>query len=203
MKLAVALLVPLLFLGAGCGRDTSYIPAAPITPPDIQPTAEGGKAATGGESATVTPIIATSILVGTMPRTSASLSADEAQEMRTPVPLPDGTPTEYVSVFRTYHLQDKDINVTLTDTRGIPALDAYLDSYAERSDDSGYRRMTKIGELDGWITYSFGPNGDEDGTGSIVFQYRKRFLIQVDGSTGISAEALARFAEQFDLGALN
>lgn len=208
MRQATALVLSLLLLGVGCSRpDTSYVPAPQTNAPAVPPSVEGGKASTGGENTTVTPILATALLVAAMPQTNSDLTADEAQETRNPVPLPDGTRAEYVSVFRAYHLKNdgdvKDINVTLTDTRGIPALYAFLDSYAERNSDTDYRRTTRIGDQDAWITYSLGPNGDADGTGSIVFLYHKRFLIQIDGSAGVSAEKLATFAERFNIDTLN
>lgn len=211
MKFVVVISLSLILVGAGCGRlDTSYVPAPPTDAPAVPPSTEGGKASTGGETTTVTPVLATTLLVSAMPQVKGNLSADETKETRDPVPLPDGTRTEYVSVYRTYHLKSgddsadsKDINVTLTDTRGIPALYAFLDSYAERNSDSEYRRMTRVGDQDAWITYSLGANGDADGTGSIVLLYHKRFLVQIDGSAGISAEVLARFAEQFNFDTLN
>lgn len=206
---AIVLVVPLLLMGAGCSHpDTSYVPAPqPAPAANVPPSVEGGKASTGGVSATVTPELATTLLVSALPQVGGDVAADETVETHNPTPLPDGTRAEYTTVMRAYHLKTdaglEDVTVTLTDTRGIPSLYAFLDSYAERNSDTDYRRPTRVGDQDAWITYTLGPNGDADGTGSITLLYHKRFLIQIDGSSGVSAEALARFAERFDLDALN
>lgn len=190
------------FLGLGCGpREPSYIPAEEQTPIQVEPNAEGGKASTGGESATVTPELPTATLLAAFPQPKDGWSAGDAIETKNPVPLPDGTRAEYTVLARNYEQEGPDvfytIHATLTDTRGIPALTAFLDSYFERSDDDGYRKKTDVAGTSGWVTYSNSTPGDVDGSGSVVVLIHGRFLLQLDGGPGSTEEALLDLANSF------
>jgi hypothetical protein len=206
-RIAFLSLLPIVLvtLGAGCGRDVAFVPAPQTTPIDVKPNVEGAQGSMGGQSATVTPQLATQNLIRSLPKPSKSWAADEPRELKQPVPLPDGTATEYVSVARDYTSKSdgKIIKVLISDTRGIPALTAFLDSYQERSDDAGVRTKISIMHQDTWLTYTYGPNREADGQGSITLLYRGRFLIEIDGEQGIGAETLKAFASSFQFDTLN
>lgn len=201
MRRFVRFLAPLAFiaiLGAGCEARNTYVAAPEVAPIHVTPTTEGGSASTGGQSATVTPVLPTEILNQTFPVPNGDWSVDEGIEIKNPVPLPDGSRAEYTSIAREYHLKDKGaVKALLSDTRGIPALTAFLASLSERADEQGYRSKIRVGELEAWVTYAYGPNREEDGSGSLTLLFRERFLLQLDGGPGISAEALVKLAEAF------
>lgn len=194
-------LIALTVMGVGCFKDTSYIPAEEREAIEVAPSLEGSRASTGGQSTTVTPVLATATLVAAMPQTDRTWEANEAIEAKNPVPLPDGSRTEYTSVVREYREKEGSgrVTATLVDTRGLPALTTFLESYEERALESGYRTRIPIGNIEGWMTYTYGPNREEDGVGSFITLYRERFLIQLDGSHGVSAESIAMLASAFDL----
>lgn len=203
------LLSSLALVGFGCEpRKPSFVPAAEQPSFQVPPSAEGGKASTGGQSATVTPMLSTETLARSLPESTGPWKADEPVESKLPIPLPDGTRTEYVSLARDYHLKDEEgklIHVTIADTRGIPALTAFLESYSPREEKDGhYRKAVTIGNEQGWLTYTQSEEGDvERGSGSIVLLFHERFLIQLDGSAGVSADTLTSLANAFRFDALN
>ena len=208
-RIASLTLMPLILvmIGAGCGRDVSFIASPQATPEQVPANLEGAHGSTGGQAATVTPSLETPILISAFPDRPTGWSVDEPRELKQPVPLPDGTATTYTSVTRTYSVliskgKYANIKVLLTDTRGIPALTAFLHSYQERSDDAGYRSKISIAGQEAWITYAYGPQRETDGQGSITLLSRGRFLIQMDGEQGISAETLRTLAGLFHFDAL-
>ena len=189
-----AILILTSLLGAGCFGSPSFVPAPKNPDVDVSPTAEGGKASTGGQSTTITPMLATERLVDALPSAPAGWNAaGEASELLNPVPLPDGTRGEYVAVSFEYTSTSdaaKTIHVVLTDTRGIPALSAYLEAYTNYEDHRGYRRHFNVNDHGGWETYAHGPHGTLDGTGSVVILINKRFIFQLDGSSGVPPQTL-------------
>lgn len=193
----------LTLTGFGCKSQPEYVPA-PKTPFfQVPASPEGGKASTGGESATITPPLATNLLVQALPPATDEWGAGEPVESLNPAPLPDGTRTEYVTVTRVYSNGDeKTVSLSLTDTRGIPAVYAFLDSYAERSDEAGFRRAVKVGDLDGWVNFAYGPNREADGSGSLFLLFNERFLIQLDGGVGVTPDMLTSLASRFNFDAL-
>ncbi len=201
-----AALILASLLGAGCFGTPSYVPAQRGDDVDVPPTMEGGKASTGGQSTTVTPMLATERLVDALPPAPSGWSmAHEAVELLNPVPLPDGTRGEYVAVSLEYASaadDTKTISAVLTDTRGIPALSAFLEAYTDREDPQGYRRHFSINEDSGWETVTYGPQGSADGTGSIVILINQRFILQIDGSAGVPTDMLMNLALATDWGPL-
>lgn len=194
--------VALSLLGFGCAKPPSYVKAPESTPIEVPATPEGAKASTGGESATITPTINTAILVQAFPEEQKEMwSADEPVEMKNPIPMPDGTRSEYVAVARTYQVAQADgttaARAVLTDTRGIPALTIFVNGYFEHGDEWSYRKKIKIADQDAWLSYGKGPNGDADGIGSVTFLFRDRFLLQLSGEPGLSPEALIALASAF------
>lgn len=192
--------------GAGCKQTVSYVKAPPSGEPAlIKPNLEGAKASTGGASATITPPLATALLVQSLPEPKPPWTESTPVESKLPVPLPDGTRTEVTRVDREYVKSGdaaKNIRLSLTDTRGIPALLLFIQSFEAFQNDGGYRRSIKINDAPAWLTYTYGPNREADGTGSIVFIYRERFLIQIDGGLGVSADELQLLAAALRLDAL-
>lgn len=195
MRRFVTLIALSSLLGAGCFGSPSFVPAPATAPVDVSPTMEGGKASTGGNSTTVTPMLETERLVDALPAAPAGwTAADEAVELRNPVPLPDGTRGEYVTITQEFRSAQGAIMASLTDTRGIPALSAYLEGYADHEDETGYRRHFGVNADNGWVTYAYGPNGESDGSGSLVLLIRNRFILQLDGSAGVTAGDLMNLA---------
>ncbi|MEN9558526.1 MAG: hypothetical protein RL141_895 [Candidatus Parcubacteria bacterium] len=188
----------LILFGAGCSRTTAYTPAPPTGDIEVVPSAEGARASTGGQPATITDALRTEQLVSALPPNHGGWVGGEVAEIRNPIPLPDGTRAEYAGVTREYSAGANTLRVTLTDTRGIPALTAFLDSYEARNTGEGYRAQIPIGTSHGWITYTYGDTREAGGSGSLTLLYRNRFLIQCDGSVGISAETIAQFVEKMD-----
>jgi hypothetical protein len=201
MNRALLTILALAVMGFGCSKTPDYVKAPEQGAIEVTPTAEGGKASTGGESATITPVLATDALVRALPVPLGNWTADEPVELKNPIPLPDGSRSEYTSVARTYHVAENGTSVAakavLTDTRGIPALTAFLDGYDERKDDSGYRTKIRIGDQDAWLVYQNGPSGAQDGSGSVVVLFNKRFLVQVDGELGLSTDLLIQLTNAF------
>ena len=126
-------------------------------------------------------------------------------ESKQPVPLPDGTRSEVTRVDREYVKSGdaaKNVKISITDTRGIPALLLFIESYEESAGESGYRKKMDADGVPAWLTYAFGPNREADGTGSVTLIYRSRFHIQLDGGTGVSASDLTNLVSSFNFDAL-
>jgi hypothetical protein len=197
----------LILLGASCfGRKTEFVEAPKSEPVHVEPNLEGARASTGGQEATITPQLDTEKLAAALPdpeTLGTSVTAGEVVERLNPVPLPDGTRTEYVSVEREYVLKkdggDVILRATLSDTRGIPVVSAFTRSFSEFRTDEGYRRPADVRGTEAWIQYTYDPAGVRSGFGSLTMLYRERFLIQIDGSMGLSESDLIAFAEMFDL----
>jgi len=193
-------------IGSGCFGAPEYQSAPPAVPPDIEPNVEGGKASTGGYEATITPSIDTQKLAEVLPKELTSFIAGEAVEHKNPAPLPDGTATFYTSLDREYTRMVGDapeiLRITITDTRGIPVLLAFLENFTEYESDGGYRKLVLINEVseNGWWSYNYGPNKDESsGSGNFIMKHRDRFLIQIDGGSGIKADEILEAANALDL----
>ncbi|MBD3251177.1 hypothetical protein GF380_01760 [Candidatus Uhrbacteria bacterium] len=207
--LTYLLITSALLFGAGCFEQTEYVEAPESAPVHIDPNLEGAKASTGGRDATITPQINTAKLVRAFPDPYdlKNTTATEPVERFNPVPLPDGTRTEYTSVERTYLYQKEGseirIQTTIIDTRGIPVISAFVDSLTEFVSEDGYRKQTELNGVDAWIQYTYDPEGLKDGFGSFTYLYRERFLIQIDGSLGWSEQELLQFAEAFNYDELN
>lgn len=195
-------------LGAGCwlsGDRTDFVEAPPLPPVEVLPNKEGALASTGGMEATVTPIIATELLVKTLPGTLNGFSAQEPLEIRHPVPLPDGTRSEYVSVEREYLFSDGgrgNVLVTISDTRGLPVLTAFMKSIQTFDDGSTHRTQTDIQGVPAWVTFTEDASQQGRGAGSVNMLYRGRFLIQVDASGNLTERQLKDFVASFDLAPL-
>lgn len=194
----------LLLLGAGCFQKTEYIEAPESAPVHVEANLEGAKASTGGQEATITPQLKTEKLVDALPDPDnlKDTEADQPKEQFNPVPLPDGTRTEYTSVAREYTVQKDDetitLQVTISDTRGIPVVSAFTKSFTEFDTEDGYRRPFDFNGTEAWVQYTYDPEGLKNGFGSFTMLYRERFLIQIDGSLGMSEDELIEFAEAFD-----
>jgi hypothetical protein len=207
MRQLIIPFIAITALGFGCAKTPSYIKAPEPTPLEVPASPESAKASTGGESATITPVLDTVLLVKAFPEPDEKKwSADEPQEMRNPIPLPDGTRSEYVGVARTYQVIQGDKAIAaraiLSDTRGIPALTIFLDGYFEHGDDWSYRKKIAVAGQDAWLSYGKGPNGDTDGIGSITMLFRERFLLQIGGEPGLSPDSLTALANAFNWDAL-
>ncbi|HWR00128.1 MAG TPA: hypothetical protein VN397_04775 [Candidatus Methylomirabilis sp.] len=196
----------ILLQGAGCWtKAPTYVKATPSAPVEVKPNVEGAKASTGGADATITPQIATEFLVSALPIPKDPWTAADPVESRQPVPLPDGTRSEVTRVDREYRKNgnaEQNIRISITDTRGIPALLLFMNSFEAYNNPSGYRKPLTSPNAATWLTYALGPNGAENGTGSVIQVYRERFLIQIDGGTGVSADELEAFVRSFDADAL-
>lgn len=214
MKRFASFLLAILTLttvGAGCfEKREEYVPAPEPETIDIAPNAEGGEAARGGYDVTLTPALKTEKLIAALPAKDAnpSFKGDQPVETLNPVPLPDGTKSEFPSVERRYNstgeaTSDTIVNVSLADTRGLPVLTAFLNSLQEYETEDGYRKSTDINGNGAWITYIHDPAGNGSGFGSLTMLYRDRFLIQIDGNLGTSEEDLLIFARAFDFDELN
>jgi hypothetical protein len=198
----------MVMTGAGCmSEKTSYV-KAPETPNIVvQPNEEGARASTGGVDATVTPVLSTDLIIKAFPSTKQAV-ASEPVETKKPVPLPDGTRSEYVIVSRDYIVNSADgskksYGVSITDTRGIPALLAFIQSYSAYDTAEGYRKsIASDPDRTMWVTYAYGPNKEQDGAGNLLMNFRNRFLIQIEGGNGVSADDLTAFMSSFNLDAL-
>jgi len=207
--LPVFIIASLLILGAGCFKHTDYTKAPEPVSVHVDANPEGAKASTGGAEATITPQLKTVKLVDALPDPESlqGVSADQPVEQLNPVPLPDGTRTEYTSIARAYTLNneggDITLQVTISDTRGIPVVSAFTKSFTEFRTEDGYRKPIDFNGTEAWIQYTYDPEGLKNGFGSFTMFYRERFLIQIDGSLGMSEEKLIEFANTFDYEQLN
>ena len=195
-----------LILGAGCFQKTEdYIEAPKPPETDIEPNIEGARASTGGFEATVTPIIKTERLIRALPPEDAvdAYAGETPTERKDVVPLPDGTQGEYVSVKRNYVKSAADsetiVQAVLTDTRSLPILTAFLESYSEYDNDSGYRKLIDVMGNEAWVTYMHDASGSGLGFGQCTMLYRERFLVQIVGNMGVTEDELVAFARAFTL----
>jgi len=208
---AGSVLAVLLFLciGGGCFKAAEppapYIPAPPSADINVPPNPAGAEASTGGAPVTVTPQLKTSLMVNALPSTSFQngITADEPKEAKNPVPLPDGTRDEYITVERTYTSgegTDEEVryHVSISDTRGIPVLTAFVKNFNEFDSPDGYRRKVNISGTDAWILYTYDPAKNREGFGGLTMLYRDRFLIQVDATLGATEEDIVRLASAID-----
>jgi hypothetical protein len=201
--------IGLLLIGGGCFKKpepaVSYIPAGSSSAISVSPNPEGGDASTGGNDVTVTPQLNTPLMVDALPDPAAfsGTVAGEPKENKNPIPLPDGTRDEYTSVERTYTKgkgtdAEVRIHVTVSDTRGIPVLSAFVDNFNEFSGPDGYRKKTSIANTDAWILYTYDPEKNRNGFGGLTMFYRGRFLIQIDGTLGVTEDELTAYANAVD-----
>lgn len=202
----LALAATLAVLGAGCLKPAAdYVKAPPSQPIEVKPNVEGSQASTGGAEATITPPLATELLVRALPKPQAPWTVTTPVESKQPVPLPDGTRTEVTRVDNEYVKAGdaaKNVKISLTDTRGIPALLLFIESYEPSEWETGYRKNISVNDEKAWLNYTFGPNREEDGTGSVTLIYRSRFHIQLDGGNGVSADELVDLVNSFDFDAI-
>jgi hypothetical protein len=193
------LIAAVIATGAGCfGAPVDYVKAPPSRPPDIKPNPAGARASTGGYEATITPSLATELLVASLPDAAGVYQAGIPVERQNPVPLPDGTAATYPSITVDYSdpaVAGRRLNVTVTDTRGLPVLLAFLEGFNEYRNDTGARYRFDIAESAAWLSFTYESGG---GSGSVIVAYRKRFIIQIDGTAGIAEDELIRFAESFN-----
>ena len=191
--------------GAGCfHKQTPFVPSTPASAViDVPASSEGAKASTGGIQATITPVLDTGSLAGVLPddTTQNDFKASVADEQKNPVPLQDGTRTEFTTVSKTFTKIDGDqvitIQTAITDTRSIPVLTAFIDAYKEFSTDQTSRKKIPIQNETAWLTYSKDSTGSANGFGSITMLYRNRFLIQVDGNLGVTQDELLTYLNAY------
>ena len=207
---AFMLILPLI--GAGCfEKDKTYIEAE-ITPATLEPqkeSYEGAMASRGGYEATITSEIDGQILANALPDDDLLIGylAGIPTETKYPVPDLEGKRTEYSSLTKVYEASLPDrgqsLTITITDTRGLPVLTSFIDSYAVYETDAGYRMMIDGGHenFTAWMTYHRAIGDDVGGFGSITALYRDRFLLQIDGNMGVTETDLKTLLEgvHFDL----
>lgn len=194
--LSAVCFVAVIVGGAGCSKkQASYIesPASQKSEIRVEPNVEGGKAATGGASATMTPSIDSSILANALPSDTAltGFKASVAEERMNPVPMQDGTRSDFKTLTKEFSAttdnRTRIIRTLITDTRSIPVLTAFIDSYSEYSNETSSRTKINIKDGEAWLTYQ---KNEAEGYGSVVMLYRERFLIQIDGNLGVSKDDL-------------
>lgn len=193
---ASAFLCACLIGGAGCFQKKTTIIESPTSTESeirVSPNLEGAKASTGGIQATITPVLNSVSLASALPEDDAlkGFTASAVQETKDPVPMQDGTRSEFATVTKTFTKQDKvqtlAIKASITDTRSIPVLTAFIESYSEYTNDVSMRKKIRIQDTDAWLTYQ---RQDGGGYGSVTMIYRGRFLIRIDGNLGISQDQL-------------
>lgn len=200
---SILFLLGLIFLGAGCwpfGRETAYIEAPELPDITVPPTLEGARASTGGQEATITPELDTALLVAALPSEARGCALGETREQRHPVPLPDGTRSEYVSVERELLCDTdpgKNILLSISDTRGIPVLTAFFEAFQGYSSNGSRRFSFPVEDETGWVTYTDDATGQKNGVGSMTMLYRKRFLLQIDSSGALNEQELIDLARAF------
>lgn len=185
--------------GAGCFRAPSSYTQSPSsgTVIDVPPNKRGAEASSGGAQATVTPALETRLLVEVLPANDVlkGFSASIAREEKNPVPMPDGTRTEFTTVSKSFTKTEGSrslaIQASLTDTRSIPVLTAFIDSYSEYSNNGSKRKKIFIKDQPAWLTYQVTSGDVSEGFGSLVMLYRNRFLLQLNGNLGVTEEQLA------------
>lgn len=196
LRFGIICLIAGLIGGAGCSRkQAKYIESPTSTASEIRvaPNLEGAKASTGGIASTVTPSLNPQVLANALPEDDSMkpYTASVAEEKMNPVPMQDGTRSDFSTLTKTFTKSGGDgslvIKASLTDTRSIPVLTAFIDSYSEYSNDQAVRKKLTVQGETAWLTYQQGVAG---GYGSVVMLYRGRFLIQVDGNLGVTQEDL-------------
>lgn len=191
----------LMCFGIGCNKTPAYVPAPETTPIEIPPTKEGAQASTGGYDTTITPQLDSALLVAALPPDNAlaDFEAKTPVEEKQPVPLPDGTRGEYSTLKKTYVKGSSSIDLSITDTRSLPVLTAFIQSYQPYESPSGSRWEVVVGDATGWMTDSKSPDTDMSIACSFLMLYKGRFIIQMNGNTGISKEDLLILARALDL----
>lgn len=196
-------LIACLSLGIGCSREkpVEYVESMPVANEVIIPAnLEGAKASTGGIATTVTPSLDVSLLAEALPSESdfSDYQSTIAQEAKNPVPMQDGTRAEFSTITKIFSKstdsKDVSVQVAITDTRSIPVLTAFINSYSETNEELFVRKRISIHDADAWLTNRKNHIEDLVGFGSITMVYRNRFIIQIDGNLGVSQEELIRFA---------
>jgi hypothetical protein len=188
--------------GVGCKKKAVIFTPAPETKPvEVPKNVEGAQASTGGYDTTVTPSLAPSLLAAALPPDDAleGFGASTPVEEKNPVPLPDGTRAEYSTLKKSYVKENASISVTITDTKSLPVLTAFIQSYQPYENTSGARWETVIDDATGWITTSKSPDTEETIAASFLMLYRGRFIIQMSGNLGVTAENLLTLARALDL----
>lgn len=201
---ALFLLVAVVTLGWGCSKKTPLFISAPQTndaSSTVTPNSQGAQASTGNLPTTLTPEIDPAILARALPDDNIlpDYKAGIAQEQKNPVPKPDGTRTEYSTMMKTYSTStesgSKIIQVAITDTRSLPVLTAFLDSFQPYKSDSGYREQIQSDQnVNAWLTYMNAPDADSGGFGSVTMLLRGRFLVQIQGNKGVTSDELKKMA---------
>lgn len=200
----ILLAVTAITLGWGCSKKAPPFLSAPNTgdtASTASPNVQGAQASTGNLPTTLTPEIDTSILAKALPDDGIlpRFTADIPREQKNPVPKPDGTRTEYTTLVKTYTSSTdsgtKIVQVAITDTRSLPVLTAFLDSFASYKNDSGFREQIQNDQgVNAWLTYMNQPDSETGGFGSVTMLLRGRFLVQIQGNKGISADELKNVA---------
>jgi hypothetical protein len=115
--------------------------------------------------------------------------------------MQDGTRAEFTTVTKTFTKIVGDqvitIQTALTDTRSIPVLTAFIDSYSEFTNDQTMRKKVSFQNGIAWLTYSKDAATDANGFGSVTMLYRNRFLIQIDGNLGSTQDELTAFLNAY------
>lgn len=190
------------FFGAGCtGRSGAFIPASEIKPADVPKTTEGAKASTGGHDVTVTPSLDPQLLAMALPtdRALKDFKAGDVVEEKNPVPLPDGSRAEYSTLKKSFVKGDATINVAITDTKSLPVLTAFIQSYRPYENSSGARWEVAIDDATGWMTTSQTSDADRIIASSFLMLYRDRFIIQINANLGVTTDELLVLARAIDL----
>lgn len=196
--------------GAGCFRKPNqYIPSPPQPAViSVPANTEGANASTGGIQATVTPSLESEMLVKILPSDNflKGFTASIPEEKKNPVPMQDGTRTEFSTITKSFsktaYNQVITIQASLTDTRSIPVLTAFLDSFSEYANERGTRKKIMVQGETAWLTYQKNSGDDSVGFGSITMLYRNRFLIQIDGNLGVTQDELVQVLNGYDFSEL-
>jgi hypothetical protein len=205
--IVICALVACAIGGAGCFRKEAapYIEAPVKSNEVIVPAnAEGAKAATGGvQSTTITPVLDTQFLSNALPSddTFKQYKASTAEETKNPVPMQDGTRTEFSTITKTFSKEIGEkiivVKTSLTDTRSIPVLTAFLNSFSESKTETMSREKLVIQDGIAWLTYRTNDSISNEGFGSVTMLYRDRFLIQIDGNLGVTRDELIAFVNAY------
>lgn len=198
----INVLLATVFFGAGCTRRSgTFVPAPEGKPAEAPKTTEGARASTGGHDVTVTPSLDPKILATTLPpdRALKDFKASETVEEKNPVPLPDGSRAEYSTLKKSFAKGDATISVSITDTKSLPVLTAFIQSYRPYENSSGARWEVAIDDATGWITTSRTSDADHIIASSFLMLYRDRFIIQMNANLGVTTEELLTLVRAIDL----
>lgn len=199
---AINIVLATAFFGAGCtARSGAFVPAPETRPAEVPKTAEGAKASTGGYDVTVTPSLDPKLLAMALPpdRALKDFEADEVVEEKNPVPLPDGSRAEYSTLKKSFTKGDATINVAITDTKSLPVLTAFIQSYRPYRNSSGARWEVAIDDAKGWVTTSQTSEAGHVIASSFLMLYRDRFIIQMNANLGVTTDELLVLARAIDL----